>query len=485
VQPPSSSTAPPPHFVSTRPILVDAHPATLAALAIGAGVALDIGVRGGVHNLVVAAGAACVAAMLLTGRRVQQFTARAVVVVALPPIAFLALRKSPGLTAGNVATIAVSFGIAVAFARSGSIFDTGPGAVATRLRSALGRAALAPAALRDLAPRSDSPLARHGGRVGPPIAIALPILVVVVALLAASDPVFKRMLVPPLEPGPIVGHVVVAFAFVLIALGIGAAALGDSAPSRRAGRFGVLEVTLMLTLAAVVLGLFGVSQLVALSDAGDRFISEAGLTPAEYARSGFFQLCWATSLLVVFLGVVRALAAPHVYEGRAVRVLAVVVPVLSISLVVVSLRRMALYDDAFGLTMLRFWVVVAAVWMGIVLLLIAARNAGIGGSRDWLLGGAYVAAIAMVVGVNVANPEAFVVRHNVERAERGEPFDAAYLVQLSDDAVPALADALRSSRSASVREQLSSVFPCRRESTGVAELNVAARRAAAARGRVC
>ena len=66
----------------------------------------------------------------------------------------------------------------------------------------------------------------------------------------------------------------------------------------------------MLALAAGVLALFVVSQLVALTDAGDRLVESAGLTPAEYARSGFFQLCWATGLVLAFLWLVRSLATP-------------------------------------------------------------------------------------------------------------------------------------------------------------------------------
>ena len=53
------------------------------------------------------------------------------------------------------------------------------------------------------------------------------------------------------------------------------------------------------------------------------------------------------------------------------RTLAALVPALALGLVVVSLRRMQLYDQAFGLTMLRLWVVGGAVWLGGLLLMMA------------------------------------------------------------------------------------------------------------------
>lgn len=40
------------------------------------------------------------------------------------------------------------------------------------------------------------------------------------------------------------------------------------------------------------------------------------------------------------------------------------------------------------------------------------------------------------------NPEAVVVRHNVDRAVRTEKVDPGYLAELPDDAVPALVRAL-------------------------------------------
>lgn len=315
--------------------------------------------------------------------------------------------------------------------------------------------------------------------------VALPILGVIVVLLASADAVFAGMLQPDIRIGPAIGHVILAATMALVALTIIGAADADTDGPRAVGTFGTVEVVTMLSLAAGVLALFVVSQLVALTGTGDRLVAASGSTPAEQARGGFFQLCWATALLLGYLGLVHRLAATDVRRRRAVRTLGALVPILALGLVVVSLRRMAFYDQAFGLTMLRLWVVGAAVWLGMGLAIVAFRNGGGAGRRRWALAGSGVAALALVLVADLADPEAFVVRHNVARARAGVALDGAYLRGLSDDAVPAAAHALEQSPDPAVAAELRQVAGCRDGRHGVAALNLAATRAEAARLGAC
>jgi hypothetical protein len=467
------------------PLPVDPAPFALFGLAFGAGIALDIGERGGLHNGIVALGVVFIVAVLVTRDRVERAGARWLAIAALLPAGFLAMRASPWLAASNIGAVVALITLSVCFSRSGSMRDTTPVAVVGRVAAAFGRATAGAIPLSQLVPPPGARMTRHGARIARAAAISVPILAVVIALLASADAVFKDMVIPHFHPQTIAGHVALIVLFALLALAAGAAALGDAQPKARAGRFGALEIVVMLSLAVGVLALFAVAQLVALSDAGHRLVIESGMTPAEYARSGFFQLCWATALLVAFLALVRGLAAPEVYDGAAVRALAGAVPLLAIGLVVVSLRRMALYDAAFGMTMLRLWVVGAAVWMGLLLAMFAMRNVGLGRNRSWLVGGAGATALALIMVANVANPEAFVAHHNIMRAEHGHELDAGYLGGLSDDAVPAVVDAIRPSRSGAVRAALRDAFSCDSRSTGAAALNVAALRADHARRQLC
>jgi hypothetical protein len=432
----------------------------VAIAAVGSGIALDVGIRGGPTNLIVVLGIGLAVLALVVDDHVESRHAKGMALASLVPAAFLAIRVSPWLSAANFLLALALLTTAICTGQSGSVFDTTPQRMLRRAVRALAPASMGPIVLRPLVPTVATSAASRLARMVLAVSITLPLVLILVALLASADAVFAGLLVPDVDLTAIPGHVVLSVLATGAVLGAVSAARHDFDDRPLTGRFGAIEVATMLGLAALVMALFAVAQLVALTSAGERLVEEAGLTPAEYARTGFFQLCWAAALIVGFLTVVRALAAPSVLEQPAIKALSAAVPLLTLGLVVVSLRRMALYDEAFGLTMLRLSVVAAALWMGTVLVMLAARNLGIGAGRDWVVSGALVTALVLVVGGNVGNAEAFVVRHNVDRATHdGAELDAAYLRNLSDDALPAYVDAM-SDGPASIRRELSSAAAC-------------------------
>ena len=100
----------PPH-----PLPVDPSPFALLGLALGAGIALDIGVRGGLHNGVVALGVVMIVAVLVTSHRVERAGARWLAIAALVPAGFLMMRASPWLAASNVGAIVMLITLSVSF----------------------------------------------------------------------------------------------------------------------------------------------------------------------------------------------------------------------------------------------------------------------------------------------------------------------------------------------------------------------------------
>lgn len=465
-----------------RPTPVDAAPRRLVAAAVAAGLALELGARGGPSNTAVSIGTVLALAALVIDGRVARSGARRLVAAAAVPALLLSWRASPWLAASNLAAVAALVSLGVLHARSGSVLDTTPRRLLGRTWPALGRALSVRQVLGPVAPEVGSTGAAL--RVARGAAVALPLVVVMVALLASGDAVFATLVVPDVGAGPALQHVFLSGLLAVGVLALAAVARGDDDDVERTGSFGAVEVTTMLALAAAVVALFVVSQVVAATGTGQRLIESSGLTPAEHARGGFFQLCWATGVLVALLGLVRAFAAPGVMARGVSRILATAVPALALGLVAVSLRRMALYDQAFGLTMLRIWVVLGAVWLGTVLLMTAARNLGVRADRSWLVAGAASSACLLLLVANVADPEALVVRRNVERASAGAELDAGYLRRLSADALPALADELASVRDPVVAEVLASAVPCE-EPRGAAALNLAVARARDLRRLLC
>jgi hypothetical protein len=167
-------------------------------------------------------------------------------------------------------------------------------------------------------------------------------------------------------------------------------------------------------------------------------VRTAGLTYAEYARSGFFQLVAVAAITFVVLAGLRAVAVDGTATSRSFVVLAEIAVVLTLMVVLVAVRRLGLYQRAYGLTMLRLYVTVAAWCIGAVFLLLAAALAGAAPQRRWLAAGVAITGLTALFALNAANPEAIVARYNLNRAVQGHRFDPVYLADLSPDAVPTL-----------------------------------------------
>jgi hypothetical protein len=168
---------------------------------------------------------------------------------------------------------------------------------------------------------------------------------------------------------------------------------------------------------------------------GDRHVLETrGLTYAEYARGGFWQLLTVTALTLVVI----AAAARFAPDADRVLVRALLGPLTVLTLVIVAsaLFRMHTYEEAYGFTRLRVLVSVCEAWLGSVLLLVLVAGVRLRGRH--LPEAAVATAVVALLGLAMANPDGFIAERNVTRyAETGD-IDLPYLSGLSADAVPAL-----------------------------------------------
>lgn len=271
----------------------------------------------------------------------------------------------------------------------------------------------------------------------------------------------------------------VAFGLLAMAWLLRLASVGYAAvPDVRGPKLGPQEWTVVLVGLNLMLGTFAAARLVALSEGGRRVIESAGLTYAEYARSGFFQLLAAAILAIAVIAALRATAEVRTGAERTRFVVLVLgVVVLTIALVVSAFHRLFLYEQVFGLTMLRLYAQSAIVFVGLVLLYQALSLLGVGGRRTWVWSAAGVTALVMLFAMNVLNPEAFVVRHNATN-ELSQADPSYVMTQLGDDAVPELAKhgLLRGYHCAPAGDD---------PTTGWAAFNLARDRAEEIRGRAC
>ncbi len=166
-----------------------------------------------------------------------------------------------------------------------------------------------------------------------------------------------------------------------------------------------------------------------------------GLTYADYVHQGFGQLTTATFLTVVVVALTMHVAARETRGDRVLlRVLLGSLCLLTLAVVASALYRMALYQEAYGYTVLRVFVDGFELWLGLLITLLLV--AGIRLSGRWLARTVLISAAVFTIGFAAMNPDAWVADRNIDRYEAGRTLDLLYLSTLSADATPTLVDRL-------------------------------------------
>jgi hypothetical protein len=315
---------------------------------------------------------------------------------------------------------------------------------------------------------------RHGVGVLVGLALALPLLLVFGGLFMSADAGFEQLIkgVFNLNADVLVGRI---FLTGLLAWGTGGFLYAMFSSRQGAGAagpavsLGIVAVATVLVMLVALFGTFVALQLPYLFGGAEAVSRAAGLTLAEYARRGFFELVTVTALALPLL------LALHALIGRPTRPVAPADPVaagqpetapvatepdeaaarrgetvfrwlagamlLLLGVIIASaVQRMWLYQATFGWTTARLYVLAFEFWLGAVLVWFAATV--LRGRRDAFLFGAVAWGMVASALLHVPNWEAMVVRHNVALAAKGLPVGTSYLDDLSLDAVPALAAAL-------------------------------------------
>lgn len=258
-------------------------------------------------------------------------------------------------------------------------------------------------------PRREGKKLNTSALVGSIIAVLLALLLLLSALehLSGADAGFGTLV------GNITGfftdnvNLVNFFFKLLVSLPVGAYIFGlisgsiRLSPQRITERRGFLESLLgqlrivparvwsmCLAVFIAVYAVFFVMQGGYIFGAFSRTLPE-GMTVAQYARQGFFELCRVMALNFVLLWLVTRMSAEPVRERRLSLALCLALLAESILFAVVALSKLALYIDCFGFTPLRL----ESTWLASVLLAgcVAAAYSLITGRRScraWMIFGA-------------------------------------------------------------------------------------------------
>jgi hypothetical protein len=261
------------------------------------------------------------------------------------------------------------------------------------------------------------------------------------ALFLAADAAFAELGGRIPLPGESMPVRVATFALVLLAaLGLALAARRppDRAQPVELRRLALVEWAIPLGLLVALFAAFVAVQLAVLFGGHDHVLETAGLTYAEYAREGFWELLLAGGLtLTVVAAAVRVAGTPRRRHAILLKALLGALCALTLVVLASALHRLQLYEDAYGLTRLRLTAEAVALWLGgaFVLVVVAGVVRAVHARlADLAAAGSAVALIAF----SLVNPDGLIAKRNIEHWHETGRVDVGYLSELSADAVPEL-----------------------------------------------
>lgn len=382
-------------------------------------------------------------------------------------VSFVVVRDSPVLAGLDVLTAIGLFALAGSFARQGDPLRAGIRAYAARaLAWTMSIPAAAATALR--------PLTRLVPGRPRPLVLPRALLIALLAgsafalLLGSADAVFAKLLRAPFEHvpfGDLPEHVFVVAAaggaFLTLAVRSSVPpALGWTEKPIEGGGLRPLDWTALLVTVDAVFALFVGVQLVAFFGGRSHVLAETGLTFAEYARSGFWQMLVAATLTGLVIAAAWIGGRPAVGRERTrFKVLASVLVGLSLVVLASAFQRLVLYETEFGYTWPRL--IGHAAILLTAALLASGLVAVLTGRTSWLPAAALCLGLLTLLGLNLLDAEAFIAERNLARVERGYELDTRELASLSADAVPAIAAAIPE-LDPSIRPQVERDLSCMR-----------------------
>lgn len=348
------------------------------------------------------------------------------------------------------------------------IWDFLTGALATGFNVVIGPFLLA---LDDI---DWKPLTQNGSlrRVAPVatgMVLAVPLLLIFGPLLATADPIFAKLVnstfdwdIPKLT-----SHLLLTSSLAWISAGYLRGLFMAKQPSSqwlegvRTPKFGYIEISIALGSLAFLFAVFVAVQARYLFGGEEIVQATIGLSYADYARKGFFELVAVTTLVVPVL-----LAADWTLDrgGTGKRqlsfiIVAAAILVLVALIMISAIARMQLYVQAYGLTADRFYATAFMFWIAAVLAWFAATV--LRGFRRRFAFGAVASGFTTLAVLNFLNPDAFIARSNLARPALGLRIDTPYLLSLSADATPTLIAGLDSLPAAAQCELLTGLKDAR------------------------
>ena len=322
------------------------------------------------------------------------------------------------------------------------------------------------------------------------VVIALPVIAIFGALLSSADLVFAKRFEEFIDlfnienlPEYIFRLVyILIFAYTIAGAFLHAAQKSDDKVEEK----NLVPPFLGFTESAIVLGSLTIlfAAFVAIQFqyffGGQANINIEGYTYSEYARRGFGELvAVAFFSLLMLLGLGSITKRESETRRRVFSTFGIVLVGLVIVMQVSAFQRLVLYENAYGFSRLRTYTHVFMLWLAALLIVVAALELL---KKERAIGFAMVmASLGFIVSLSLLNVDAFIVKHNIQREINGYAetpgegseventrggrveLDTQYFLELSDDAVPALAGGFQNKAlPLMTREKIGAALACQR-----------------------
>jgi len=275
--------------------------------------------------------------------------------------------------------------------------------------------------------------------------MAVVAVVIFAGLFASADAVFESILskIFRFELGEELVHRLIlgaiataffigAFGFMFKKLHLSLDTL-SSAQSLR--NLGAIETMILLGSINILFLTFILLQLAHLFGGESHLLTE-GLTYAEYARKGFFELV----VVAIFSYLIISFTEKQIIKNdeshlRSFKILSGVLIVQVVFILISAFTRLSLYESAYGFTNARLFGHAFMIWIGVVLILLA-HHIVTNGDRAAFTLRTGCTIVLLLFTMNMLNPDVFIAKKNLERYAATGQLDANYLGNLSFDALP-------------------------------------------------
>jgi hypothetical protein len=310
--------------------------------------------------------------------------------------------------------------------------------------------------------------------------LAIPFLVVFIALLSAADLVFGDFVEQALRWVDLerlidwTARLLVIVVSAVFFLGALVSALRPPGDRRLIGEdpplerpfLGFTETAIVLSLVLVVFVSFVGVQFAYLFG-GQANIHAAGYTYSEYARRGFGELVAVAALalgMIYLLAEVTRLESPR--RRTAFLALCGGIVLMVAVMLVSAYQRLVLYEQAYGFSRLRTYTHVAIGWLAVALLVFMVLL--FLGRLRRLAPAALALSCGFAASLILVNVDDFIVDRNAARYAASGDVDIAYLATLSDDAIPRMVTFVPET-SGQANQDLLAALACRRHTLEAAQ----------------